>query len=181
MKNIIQYKTIFDIITQFQTFSKNEKIKIIKNKINFEIFFKSIFNFFKMGEQKAKMLFNIADHNNKGFLNFDEFIEVINSINISSRKDQLNLMFRLVDQDHNGFLDFKEIFCFSRNSFEAFFRLEETEENVFFLDNLTDFFTRYIFRLCGIGVDEEIEIGFLNETILNNNERIDILLLFTGI
>lgn len=181
MKNIIQYKTIFDIITQFQTFSQNHKINILENKITFQIFYQSIFNFFKMGEEKAKILFKIADKQNKGFLNFDEFLEVINSINISSRKDQLNLVFKLIDEDRNGFLDFQEIFHFSKNCFKEFFNLEDNLENFHFLEGLAKFFTEYVFRMCDYQFDSEIPIDFLNKIILNDKGKIDILMLFTGI
>lgn len=55
-----------------------------------------------------------------------------------------------------------------------------TKDGEEFLDMLCEYFTRLIFKIVDIDIDDEIPLEKIKETILEGNEDSDLLCMFCG-
>ena len=86
-------------------------------------------------------------------------------INAKTIKDKIDLFISIADEDGNGQLSFSEVHELSKISLEKF--ITASDEN--FLDDLSLYFTKFIFETCQTSIDKEIPITYIKDLIINVN------------
>ena len=61
-------------------------------------------------------------------------------------EEKIDLFFEMVDEDGNGMLSWEEIYNICQESLQVFKGNKDSQ----FIDNLSKFFSDYIFGACGI-------------------------------
>jgi len=82
-------------------------------------------------------------------INWQEFLEAMNIVRAKTKNDKLNLFMKLADSDGNGLLNYEEIHYLAKISLKTnfvFSTLDFKEDK--FLENLTNYFSKLIFKIC---------------------------------
>ena len=85
--------------------------------------------------------------------------------------EKIRLFQLLADRDGNGTLSYDEIYELSKISLQNsfWFKSKEFNQDKFLID-LCQFFSNLIFEICGVPVEQEVNLSQLQEIILKNNE-----------
>lgn len=95
-------------------------------------------------------------------------------------EQKIERFFGLIDEDGNGELSWDEILNLCHRSFQSMKNVEERPEDEEFFDELSEYFTKYIFEQTEVPLDEEITPDQLRAAIEKNNEGADLLEMFCG-
>ena len=79
-------------------------------------------------------------------LTVEDFMKCTSFIIATTFVDKIDLFFKMIDSDGNGLLSWEEVNEICLSCLQIF---NVDENNTDFMDNLSNFFTDYIFELCG--------------------------------
>lgn len=114
----------------------------------------------------------------KGFLNWEEFLNLMEIIKAKTLREKIDLFIKIADDDGNGQLSKKEIFELCKICLEKYIKTNDGNDQ--FLDDISNYFTRLIFAAVEIDIEEEIPLEKIKETILSGNVESDLLCMFCG-
>ncbi|KAM3130325.1 hypothetical protein pb186bvf_017538 [Paramecium bursaria] len=149
-----------------QITSQRYKYYNMDDGLDFKTYSTGIYQIFMQSEQLAQEIFNKIDFNFSGFLNWQEFVDLMVVIRAKTLKEKIDLFIKISDTDGNGNLSADEIF-----------KLSHSEE---FLDMLCEYYTRLIFQVVNVDINDEIPLEQIKEVILSGNEESDLLCMFCG-
>ncbi len=173
----IFYKILCNIQTSYvkiNDFLKNSGIK-------FETFYNTIFQVFMLGKENAKILFDQINSAKNSFLSWDEFLEGMRTMQVKTKTDRINLFIKIADSDGNGMLSFDEILLLCKSCLKNNFTFSSIDfEGDPFLEDLSNYFAKLIFEICGLEVTEEIPLKRISDSINEGRSNADLLLFFCG-
>lgn len=171
----------YKILCQIQT-SYVEVSEFLANEgVSFDTFYNTIFQVFLLGRDKAKVLFDQINVSRSGYLSWQEFLDGMRSMQVKTKKDRIDLFVKIADSDGNGLLSFDEILllCQSCLKNNFIFSAIKFEEDPFLLD-LSEYFARLLFEICGVDVADEIPMSRITEVIHEGHPNVDLLMFFCG-
>lgn len=171
----------FKILCQIQT-NYIKVSEFLQNEgVNFDTFYNTIFQVFLLGRDKAKVLFDQINVSKTGYLSWTEFLDGMRSMQVKTKKDRIDLFVKIADSDGNGMLSFDEILllCQSCLKNNFIFSTINFEEDRFLLD-LSEYFAKLLFEICGVDIEEEIPMTRISEIIREGHPNVDLLMFFCG-
>lgn len=157
----------------------NEFLK--HNGITFETFYNTIFQVFMLGRENAKILFDQINSAKNSFLCWEEFLEGMRTMQVKTQADRINLFIKIADSDGNGLLSFDEILILCKSCLKNNFTFSSINfEEDPFLEDLSNYFAKLIFEICGIDLSEEIPLKRISDVIDEGHPNSDLLLFFCG-
>ena len=171
----------FKILCQIQTNYLDTGEFLDNEGVSFDTFYNTIFQVFLLGRDKAKVLFDQINISKSGFLSWDEFLAGMRSMQVKTKKDRTDLFVKIADSDGNGMLSFEEILMLCQSCLKNNFIFSKIDfENDKFLLDLSDYFAKLIFEICGVDLEEEIPINRISEIIIEGHPHVDLLMFFCG-
>ena len=105
----------------------------------------------------------MLDAKEEGFIDWEEFVKCMKITNTRTFKDKIDLFVNISDDNGNGLLDKDEVYQYCKICLKKFMRNANKE----FLEDMTDFFMRFIFQTCGYDMEDEIPATLIRELIVN--------------
>jgi len=180
-REIFVINIFYKILCQIQT-NYIEVSEFLQNEgVSFDTFYNTIFQVFMLGRDKAKILFDQINVSRSGFLSWNEFLSGMRSMQVKTKKDRIDLFVKIADSDGNGMLSFDEILllCQSCLKNNFIFSSIKFEEDPFLLD-LSEYFARLLFEICGVDADDEIPLHRITDIINEGHPNVDLLMFFCG-
>lgn len=89
------------------------------------------------------------------------------------------MFMQIADSDGNGLLSFEEVYYLASISMKKNFMYSKLDlDNCPFLDDLVDYLTKFIFKICEVDFKEEIPLTKILDIIMDSKTNYDDLLLF---
>lgn len=148
---------MYQVLLYFQVFQREDKgIKTVRG-IEFDVFYHEINEMFRMGKTHSRIIFDIFKESSKNVLDWTQFVKMMNTSKTRNTIEKLKLFHLLADQDGNGNLSYDEIYQLSKISLQNSFRFKSRDfSQDHFLTDLCEFFSKLIFEICEVPLDEEI-------------------------
>jgi|JI10StandDraft_1071094.scaffolds.fasta_scaffold171956_1 Ca2+-binding EF-hand superfamily protein len=106
-------------------------------------------------------IFDSADNGTKDdILEWEEFFVAMKMVMSKSLKDKLDLFFSVVDSDGNGNFSFEEIKEICEMSL-----MKSDSDDAKFVDQQTEFYAKYIFKILGYDLNDEIPTEVFKKAI----------------
>ncbi|CAK69135.1 unnamed protein product (macronuclear) [Paramecium tetraurelia] len=154
---------------------KREKNKLTKG-ISYDFYRQGIENIQDQSEYMAKGIFNIIDSRCSGFLDWQQFLFLMSSVQAKTKEERIDLFIKIADMDRNGKLSYPEVSKLSHQTMSKIVKTQDTN----FLNDISEFFTRVIFDSVNISYDKEIDFHSLKDIITKGHPNSDLLCLFCG-
>ena len=179
-------QTLFEVFTQFKdlmalSFSLNKNKFILKNGIDFNTFWNCVEELTDEREKFARKLFTQINKSNSSVLNIEDFIKGMYFIQNSEITEKLELFLKSLDISGKGEINFKEAIEISKESILR--NLVVDNQDNYVLNELSNFFANFIFKLVGVEKDKCIKISDLKQAIIegnNENNEVEYLEMFCG-
>ena len=113
-------------------------------------------------------------------VNFDSFIELVNSFSTTDIETKVERFFNLIDEDGNGELSYDEILHLCQRSFQSMKDVETRPTDEKFYEDLAEFFATFIFNQTEVDLEDEISPDELKAAIQKDAEGADLLEMFCG-
>lgn len=175
---MIQTYCQFKVLMMMQTFKKDLDTVINTRGVSFETFLNSIFHIYLLGEEKARILFNQLDVNNRGYLTEKEFLSAMKNLMIQTKKNKLELFMKVADSDGNGMLSFDEVFHLSFLSTQNNFKFANRSVSEEFIKDLALQLTKFIFKTFEMESSQDISLQRIMEYLTQENKNQENMLLF---
>ena len=193
-KLLNEYKTytrqrLFEIFTQFKdlmalSFSLNKKEFILKNGIDFYTFWNCIEELAEEREIFARNLFSQINKSNLSVLSIEDFIKGMYFIKNSEITEKLEIFLKSLDISGKGEINFKEAIEISKESILRNIVDQNTgKESSLILNELSNFFANFVFKLVGVEKDKCLKISDLKNAIIQGNQEnngVEYLEMFCG-
>ena len=98
-------------------------------------------------------------------VNFDSFIELVNSFSTTDIETKVERFFNLIDEDGNGELSYDEILHLCQRSFQSMKDVETRPTDEKFYEDLAEFFATFIFNQTEVDLEDEISPDELKAAI----------------
>lgn len=113
-------------------------------------------------------IYDSVNKDKKPLINWDEFFAAMKLISSNNLKDKIDLFFNIIDTDGNGMFSFDEIKDICKLSLS---KIEQDNNNYNeYMEEFCDFYARYIFKLLGKSIDEEIPTEVFKQAV-NTGDR----------
>ena len=180
---------LFEIFTQFKdllalSFSLNKNKFILRNGIDFNTFWNCVEELTDERENFARKLFTQINKSNSSVLNIEDFIKGMYFIQNSEITEKLELFLKSLDISGKGEINFKEAIEISKESIlrNLVDQNIDNKDNLV-LNELSNFFANFIFKLVGVEKDKCLKISDLKQAIIegnNENNEVEYLEMFCG-
>lgn len=167
------FKVLCDITSQKLKMDKEEQ----KIGISEKIWSKGVVRLNLLGDFLVKKIYYMLDVKEEGFIDWEEFVKCMQIINTRTFKDKIDLFVNISDDNGNGKLDKDEVSQYCKIILKKFMR----KVNESFLEDMTDFFTRFIFQTCGFSLEEEIPATLIRQLIVNKHPDAHLLCMFCSV
>lgn len=160
---------LFEFFTVFKTLCDvtSQKLKMEGKKqhtgIERDIWSKGVVKLDILGNYLIKKIYFLLDVKNEGYIDWSEFIKGMTITNTRTFKDKIDLFVQICDDNGNGMLDSDEVYNHCKIFLQRFMRNINPE----FLEDLTQYFTKFVFETCGYQLDQEIPASLIRELIMS--------------
>ena len=127
-------------------------------------------------EDMVKRFFIVANVSKSGVLTWDEFLIAINNLTTRELKTKTDMFFQMIDRDGNGYFDYEEIFEICKLSFGK----HKTDEDLELVNELAEYFTRFIFEAFKTPMTDLIPMEKIKEQLTPDSEHVMLLAMFCG-
>lgn len=139
------------------------ELKKQRNGVEREIWSKGVVKLDILGNYLVNKIYLLLEVKNEGYIDWQEFINGMKITNTRTFKDKIDLFVQICDENGNGMLDSDEVYNHCKICLQKFMRNINPE----FLEDLTQYFRKFIFETCGYTFGQEIPAGKIREMILN--------------
>ena len=191
----ITFETFYQGIPQMSIEEKNLARKIFNSLKEQKYIINSsnsnIDNKFKEENKSNEIDFNkkckltIKDYDIENYsddvLKMEDFITGLSIVMKPDFKEKIGFFFNIIDEDGNGNLSFDEVKSISKISLQRNIAgsSEDKIKSSELVEDLANHFSKYIFHICGIDINEEISLDILIKNI-GNKENGRALEMFCG-
>lgn len=116
-----------------------------------------------LGNYLIKKIYFLMEVKNEGYIDWQEYIKCMTITNTRTFKDKIDLFVQICDDNGNGMLDSEEVYSHCKICLQRFMRNINPE----FLEDLTQYFTKFVFETCGYKLDQEIPASLIRELIMS--------------
>ena len=171
----ITRKDLFNLFVQYRSLVKicvalNRAIKVLKKGVDFKTFHQGVSQISSESEELARKIFNSINEKNNNYLNWEEFLKGMITINSESISDKIDMFFKIIDTDGNGLLSYQEVVELSLLSLKRNL-LEKDKDFDDIINELARYFADLIFKLVDIEKDDEIPLVKIKEVYCIINLR----------
>lgn len=188
-KNFTRRK-LYEIYSKYKdlislSYAKNKSDFILESGVDFHTFWKCVEQLSNEKEKFVKKIYNQINRSKLCVLNMQDFLRGMYFIQNSELTEKLDLFLKALDFSGKGSINFNEAVEICKSSIKRNLtdKKEESNDNVYALNELSLFFANFIFKLIGVDQDKELKIDDLKKAILQkNNEfnRLEYLEMFCG-
>lgn len=183
-------RRLFEVFTQYKdlisfSFSINKSEFILKNGVDFQTFWNCIAELAEERESFAKKLFKQINTSPSSLLNVEDFIRGMYFIKNSELTEKLELFLKALDISGKGVISYDEAVDISKESIlrNLVENNKDVSKNILVLNELSNFFAGFVFKLIGVEKDQLLKIDDLKTAILeghHNNLDVEYLQMFCG-
>ncbi|KRX04958.1 hypothetical protein PPERSA_06592 [Pseudocohnilembus persalinus] len=167
----ILYKALHEVTSQRYPSYK------LDDGLDYDTYRNGIYQVYMYSEELAQRVFRLIDYNFSGFMDWQEFIKLMVSISAKTLSEKINLFIKIADEDGNGSLSWEEIYDLAKICLSKYIKNEDDG----FLEMLCEYYTKLIFQIVNVDVNEEIPLELIKQTIINSkNAEGDLLCMFCG-
>ena len=152
------FKTLCDITSQKLKLEKKEQTYGAEK----HIWERGVVKLNILGDFLVRKIYFMLNVKEEGYIDWEEFIQCMKITNTRTFKDKIDLFVNISDDNGNGLLDRDEVYQYCRICLQKFMRTVNED----FLEDLTDYFTRFIFQTCGYTLDQEIPANLIRQLIM---------------
>ena len=182
---------LFEIYTQYKdlvvmSYSKYKSDFILKNGVDFDTFWYCVE---QVSDEKKKFVEKIYNQINRSklcVLNMEDFLRGMYFIQNTDITEKLDLFLKALDLSGKGVISYKEAVEICKDSIQRNLsnKKEESSNNIYALNELSQFFATFIFKLIGLDTTKILKLDDLKKAILekSNDEynEIEYLEMFCG-
>ena len=158
----IQYK---DLITLSYALNKNEFI--LQNGIDFNTFWKCISELSRENKSFTESLFKQINKSKLCVVNLHDFFKGIYFVKNCELSEKMEYFLKVLDVSKKGRINFKETVNICKNSILRKLNEDNLNKENSVLEELSNFFAEFIFKLIGVDKSNELEISELKKYIDN--------------
>ena len=178
-KNITRRK-LYEIYTKYKdlvslSYAKNKTDFILESGVDFHTFWFCVEQFSNEEEKFVKKIYNQINRSKLCVLNMKDFLRGMYFIQNSELTEKLDLFLKALDFSGKGSINFTEAVKICKSSIKRNLtdKKEESSDNVYALNELSLFFTNFIFKLIGVDKDKELKIDDLKKAILQKKDELN--------
>ena len=168
---------LYDLFTQFKSLVtiwfdlNNNKLNPLFG-IDLQTFQSLLAEFQNENDALTKQIFNKINSSSSGMLTIAEFIEGMSQMHKQELKEQVDFFIKVFDTNNKGYFTFEQVKTISKISLKRLMKNQNNEGEV--LDEISEFFAKYIYSLVHIDINKGLEISKLKDAV-NNNSKLDIV------
>ncbi|KAM3134789.1 hypothetical protein pb186bvf_013114 [Paramecium bursaria] len=144
--------------------------------VGFDAFRNGIYQVFMQPHELAQSMFNTIDYNFSGFLNWQEFLDLMVCIKAKTLVERVNLFIKIADKDGNGQLSRDEVYNLAHICLGRYIKSDQQK----LLEQLCEYFTKLIFETLEVNINEEIPLKKIKDAILSGGPNSELLSMFCG-
>ena len=187
-------KLLYDVFIEFKTLLKfcilfNNDINIHKKGIDFSTFFNCNIKINQQGYGLSKKIYKTLNGKlDKKYMTWGNYIDGLMKIKEENKEHKMDLFFRILDENGDGSLDYNEVYNLSlvslqrtlpQNPLDFLKKPEEVKKNEKeIIDILAEFFSKLIFSLVNIDINDDIPIDVLRQKMQEGGEATEYLEMF---
>ena len=187
-------KLLYDVFIEFKTLLKfciiyNKDINIQNKGIDFKTFFNCNTKINQQGEGLSKKIFKTLNNKcEKKYLPWGNYLDGMMRMKDPDMNHKMDLFFEILDENGDGSLDYKEVYnlslvslqrTLSQNPLDILKISEKEKQNQKeVIKILAEFFSKMIFSLVNIDINEEIPIDILRKKMQEGGEAAEYLEMF---
>ena len=176
----MQYKDLVVI-----SYAKNKSDFILKSGVDFDTFWMCVEQLSTEKKKFVEKIYNQINRSKLCVLNMKDFLRGMYFIQNSEITEKLDLFLKALDVSGKGVITYKEAIEICKDSIQR--NLSEknqyNQNNLYALNELSQFFATFIFKLIGVGQNELLKLDDLKKAILQKNNEfneIEYLEMFCG-
>lgn len=188
-KNYTRHR-LFEIYTQYKdlivmSYAKNKNDFILKCGVDFETFWYCVEQLSDEKKKYVEKIYNQINRSKLCVLNMNDFLRGMYFIQNTEITEKLDLFLKALDFSGKGVITYKEAVEICKDSIQR--NLSEkknySENNLYALNELSQFFANFIFKLIGVDTNKVLVLNDLKKAILQKNNQfneIEYLEMFCG-
>ena len=188
-KNYTRHR-LYEIYTQYKdlvvmSYCKNKTDFILKSGVDFDTFWYCVE---QLSDEKKKFVEKIYNQINRSklcVLNMEDFLRGMYFIQNSEITEKLDLFLKALDISGKGVINYKEAVDICKEAIQRNLsdKNQDNENSIYALNELSQFFASFIFKLIGVDTSKELRLDDLKKAILQKNNEfneIEYLEMFCG-
>ena len=188
-KNYTRHR-LYEIYTQYKdlvvmSYAKNKSDFILKCGVDFDTFWYCVEQLSDEKKKYVEKIFNQINRSKLCVLNMKDFLRGMYFIQNSEITEKLDLFLKALDFSGKGVITYKEAVEICKDSIQRNLseKKQYTENNIYALNELSQFFANFIFKLIGVDTSQVLVLNDLKKAILEKNNEfneIEYLEMFCG-
>ena len=167
------------------SYTKNKSNFILKSGVDFDTFWTCVEQLSTEKKKFVEKIYNQINRSKLCVLNMQDFLRGMYFIQNSEITEKLDLFLKALDISGKGVITYKEAIQICKDSIQRNLseKNQDNENNIFALNELSQFFASFIFKLIGVGQNELLKLDDLKKAILQKNNQfneIEYLEMFCG-
>ena len=188
-KNYTRHR-LYEIYTKYKdlvvmSYCKNKTDFILKSGVDFDTFWYCVE---QLSDEKKKFVEKIYNQINRSklcVLNMKDFLRGMYFVQNSEITEKLDLFLKALDISGKGVINYKEAVDICKEAIQRNLsdKNQDNENNIYALNELSQFFANFIFKLIGVDTSKELRLDDLKKAILQKNNEfneIEYLEMFCG-
>ena len=188
-KNYTRHR-LYEIYTQYKdlvvmSYAKNKSDFILKCGVDFDTFWYCVEQLSDEKKKYVEKIYNQINRSKLCVLNMKDFLRGMYFIQNSEITEKLDLFLKALDFSGKGVITYKEAVEICKDSIQRNLseKKQYTENNIYALNELSQFFANFIFKLIGVDTSQVLVLNDLKKAILEKNNEfneIEYLEMFCG-